>query len=147
MISTGNKDILGWINAISPSTPVTFYMISLLFAFVVLLNSDLQICSQTVILLPAFCFFKGSLEARLISTEISSCLKHSISFYLLCLMLIIAWLTQGWNMAYRKGVLFPINLPNLSSDFIYIVKCALRKTAYRWSASIQLWLTSSTSVW
>lgn len=79
-------------------------------------------------------FFKGSSEAKLISTEISFCLKYSISFYLLCSMLIIAWLTQGWNMAYRKGVLSPVNLLNLSSDFIYIVKYALRKAAYRRSA-------------
>lgn len=92
-------------------------------------------------------FFKGSLEAKLISAEISFCLKHSISFYLLCFVLIIAWLTQGRNMAYRKGILSPINLLNPSSDFIYIVKYASRKAAYKLSAFIPVWLTSLTFIW
>lgn len=92
-------------------------------------------------------FFKGSLEAKLISTEIFFGLKHSISFYLLCFVLIIAWLTQGRNMAYHKGILSPINLLNPSSDFIYIVKYASRKAAYKRSAFIRVWLTSLTFIW
>lgn len=123
-------------------------MVAVIFAFVVLFEcwpSNLQLNWLAV---GSILFFKGSFEARLISTEISFCLKHSISFYLPCLVLIMVWLTQGWNMAAHKGIfLSPINFLNPSSDFIYIVKYALRKAAYKLSAPIQVLLTSVTFIW
>lgn len=123
-------------------------MVGIIFAFVVLLEcwpSNLQLDWLAV---GSILFFKGSFEAKLISTEISFCLKHSISFYLLCLVLITAWLTPGWNMAAHKGIFYPPNKPPQPLIWFYTYsKICMEKIAYKWSASAWVFLTDLTFIW